>query len=190
MWEVPAYQYQSPHPHVKISVDFPIWPHPPEPVQSAPSQSRYRSVTAPMPIHNHSANRCDPAEPLPTRSIRLFQPLPHLANRWRISAPNLVQNSKFFLKVKRNRSAEPRSRWTAGRVSAKSEPDAGQTGQSNRNAKNEEQVAGGLFRQGAGKRDAALPQRGCQRAVPLAEKVRQGSMKHRNGQPQQQVGKF
>lgn len=47
-----------------------------------------------------------------------------------------------------------------------------------------------LFRQRAGNRDAALAERGAQRAILFAEKVRQLRMKQRNRQTDQDACKF
>ena len=47
-----------------------------------------------------------------------------------------------------------------------------------------------LVSAGAGNGDAALAERGGQRTILLAEKVRQLRMKQRNGQTQQDAGKF
>jgi len=49
---------------------------------------------------------------------------------------------------------------------------------------------GGLFGQRARNRDAALAERGAQRAVLLAEEVCHRNMKQRDSQTDQDAGKF
>jgi len=78
----------------------------------------------------------------------------------------------------------------AGKFSAKSHRDACKTEECNPYTEEKKQVMRNLFRQCAGNRDAALAERGAQRAILFAEKVRQLRMKQRNRQTDQDACKF